>query len=434
MVPRVPQGGSYAGPQTSPQAVSAVYVHVPFCRHRCGYCDFTLIAGRDDLIPAYLKALDREFRLHPADPKTGQTAVSSLFFGGGTPTHPSATELEELFAAVQRRFTFNADAEISIEANPLDLSDEKLARLADSGVNRISLGVQSFHDQHLTMLERDHTVADLKALLPRVQRAFANMSLDLIFGVPGQSLSDWREALHVAIDSGATHLSTYGLTIEPGTAFGVRQRRGELTPMPDELEREQYALAIDELTAAGFRHYEVSNFARPGFECRHNLNYWHGGEYHAYGPGAARYLAMPGCETSTPAEIAATVDKSRVEQGTQVLALRSAVAPPRFCREMNIRSVFGWLARIERGLSPVTMVDELSPETRARELVWIGLRMRDGVDLADVERRTGIAVRQHNAAVIQQQTAAGWLLHEADRIRLTAEGLFLADRITAEYL
>ena len=441
------------GPIDSAAMPRSAYIHVPFCAHRCGYCDFTLIAGRDDLIGDYLRALGREINgpslaamspnagqdsdserggvsppilgmnsthsepgglRHPAqgenakpeEPLTlalspqgrgeGTRELDTLFFGGGTPTHPSCDQLREMFRIVYERFTLAAGAEVSVEANPLDLTDEKIDVLADAGVNRISLGVQSFSTEALTLLERDHSPSDIADVIARLKRRFDNVSLDLIFGVPGQSLEDWRATLRRAISLGPTHVSTYGLTWEQGTAFGTRRDRGELAPIDEELERSQYALAMDELATAGFEHYEISNFARPGYRCRHNEVYWSGDEYWAFGPGAARYL-----------------------NGR---------------RETNIRSVLGWLAKLERGESPVAEAEELEPAHRARELIFLGLRRREGIAREDFLRRTGFALDDIAVSAIQTNTACGWLEETGTHIRLTSEGRFVADRVVAEFL
>ena len=373
----------------------SAYIHVPFCAHRCGYCDFTLIAGRDDLIGDYLRALQREIESAglPAD---SLTEIDTLFFGGGTPTHPSCDQLREMFRIVRSRFQLAVDAEVSVEANPLDLTDEKIAMLADAGVNRISLGIQSFSPDALKLLERDHSPTDIDRVIDRLRRRCTNISLDLIFGVPGQNLHDWQQTLRQAIDQGPQHISTYGLTWEAGTAFGTRRDRGELTPIDEGLERDQYALAIEELEKAGFEQYEISNFAKPGFRCRHNEVYWAGDEYWAFGPGAARYL-----------------------DGR---------------RETNIRSVLGWLARIERGESPVVDAEELEPIHRARELLFLGLRRCDGIESQDFFRRTGLELKEFAADAISDNVSRGWLDSDETGIRLTREGRFVADRVVADFL
>lgn len=371
----------------------SAYIHVPFCAHRCGYCDFTLIAGRDDLIGDYLKALDREMKSIEGD---ARIELDTLFFGGGTPTHPSADQLRNLMSIVFDRFRLMPGAEFSVEANPLDMTDEKIDVLADAGVNRISLGVQSFSPSALTLLERDHSAEDISAVMKRLRRRFANVSLDLIFGVPGETVESWRRSLQHAIDLGPEHISTYGLTWEAGTAFGTRLDRGELVAIDEELEREQYAVAMEELTKAGFEHYEISNFAKPGYSCRHNETYWAGNEYWAFGPGAARYVGAR--------------------------------------RETNIRSVLGWLVRIERGESPVADAEELEPEHRARELIFLGLRRQRGIDRAEFRRQAGFDLDTLVGEAIAANVERGWLENREAGIRLSMEGRFVADRVIADFL
>jgi oxygen-independent coproporphyrinogen-3 oxidase len=223
-----------------------------------------------------------------------------------------------------------------------------------------------------------------------------NLSIDLIFAVPGQSLEDWRQTLMRAIQSEPTHISTYGLTWEQGTAFGTRRDRGELSPVSEDLERDQYALAMDELAGAGFEHYEISNFARPGFHCRHNEVYWSADEYWAFGPGAARYVNGD--------------------------------------RQTNLRSVLGWLSRIEQGHSAVADEEHLEPEHRAREVVFLGLRRRAGISRDDFLRRTGFELDVIAGDAVARNVARGWLQDLGSNIRLTNEGCFFADRVVADFL
>lgn len=371
----------------------AAYVHVPFCAHRCGYCDFTLIAGRDDLVGDYLRALEQEIeRLGPQH----VAPLDSLFFGGGTPTHPAPAELRALFRIVRQRFQPSPSAEISVEANPLDLTDEKIEILTNAGVNRISLGVQSFSRDALKLMERDHTPEAIVDVMQRLRRSIPNISLDLIFGIPGQSLEDWEATLRQAIALQPQHISTYGLTFEQGTAFWTRRERGQLTNVDEELEREQYAMAMDVLKQQGFEHYEISNFAKPGHQCRHNHVYWSGNEYWAFGPGAARYL-----------------------HGR---------------RETNLRSVLGWLGRIERGESPVADTEELVPEHRARELIYLGLRRNAGISRRKFLEQTGFELDAMCAEPLRKQTELGMLEDDGQTIRLSAEGRFVADRVVLEFL
>ena len=373
------------------QQPKSVYIHVPFCRHRCGYCDFTLLAGRDDLIESYLTALEREL-----DSVTDSMELETLFLGGGTPTHLSPTELERLFKLLFDRFRLTADAEFSLEANPADITEERVAVIADAGVNRVSLGVQSFDDSVLKILERDHTAAIVERAVDRLRQRIENLSLDLIFAVPGQTLSLWTETLRRAIALRPVHISTYGLTVEKGTAFWSRRRKGLLPVLPDELEREMYAAAMDELTAAGFEQYEISNFARPGFACRHNEVYWTGQPYLAFGPGAARFL-----------------------DGV---------------RETNHRSVTTWIKRVLAGESPVMESERLDPEEAARERLVIGLRRSVGIDLAEFAEQTGFPVDRLAADAVQRHLTNGLLQRTPTHLRLTREGRFLSDSITVDLL
>ena len=369
----------------------SAYIHVPFCAHRCGYCDFTLVAGRDDLIDAYLEALAIELTKleRPCE-------VDTLFFGGGTPTHLPAPELERLMTLARRWFPPAPGAEICVEANPAGLDDVKIAVLAQAGVNRVSLGVQSFDDAVLKLLERDHRGAEVPAVVERVRRRIPNIGLDLIFGVPGQSFGLWRDTLAQAIALRPTHVSTYGLTFEKGTAFQSRLNKGLLQRCDEEVERQMYALAMDELPRAGFEQYELSNFARPGFRSRHNEVYWAGRPFFGFGPGAARYAAGR--------------------------------------RELNHRSVTTWINRVLAGQSPIAESEELSAEGSARELVMLNLRRGEGIHLAQFREQTGFDFRQLAGEALPRHLRQG-LLEECDgHIRLAREGRFLADTVFAEYV
>ncbi|MFT5094182.1 MAG: oxygen-independent coproporphyrinogen-3 oxidase, partial [Porticoccaceae bacterium] len=276
-------------------APRSLYIHVPFCAHRCGYCDFTLVAGKDYLADQYLEALtleiDRALAAINEDFEFGsQPQLDTVFFGGGTPTQLSAAQLERLCTIVHDRFQLTPETEFSVEANPARMTDDRIAVLADAGVNRISLGVQSFDDATLTMLERDHRRADVFGCVERVRSRISNISLDLIFAVPGQSLPLWESTLQSAVDLSPTHLSTYGLTFEKGTAFWTRREKGELPQATEDLERRMYDLAMERLAASDFHQYEISSFARPGFRCRHNQVYWTGQSYFGFGPGAASLM------------------------------------------------------------------------------------------------------------------------------------------------
>lgn len=369
----------------------AAYIHVPFCAHRCGYCDFTLIARHDDLMEAYLAALERELAQLP-----GRHDVETLFLGGGTPTHLTPAALDRLLHLLQRWFRLTPGGEYSCEANPANFSEAKMDLLAAAGVNRISLGVQSFDPGILQTLERDHSAEQVEAVLHSLRRRFTNISLDLIFGVPGQSLPLWRETLHRALAMATPHLSTYGLTFEKGTTFWGRRLRGVLQPVSDDLERGMYAAAMDELAAAGFAQYELSNFARPGYACRHNQVYWAGGSYFGFGPGAARYI-----------------------QGR---------------RETNHRGVKTWIQRLLTGKSGTQTSEELPPEERARELLALGLRRAEGISRAEFQQQTRFTLESLIGDTVCKYAALGLLEDDGKNVRLTRAGRFVADSIVVDCL
>jgi putative oxygen-independent coproporphyrinogen III oxidase len=369
----------------------AAYVHVPFCRHRCGYCNFTLVAGRDDLIGDYLRAIEIELGAL-GEPRE----VDTLFFGGGTPTHLATQELERLLRIVRDWFPLAVDGEFSVEGNPVDVTDEKISQLAGGGVNRLSLGGQSFEAAKLKLLERDHDAEQLRRAFALARRHLRSVSLDLIFGTPGETLETWQRDLAAAMTLAPDHVSTYGLTFEQGTAFWNRLQAGELATLGDETERAMYELAIDTLSAAGFEHYEVSNFARPGHRCRHNEVYWSGEPYFAVGPGAARY-----------------VDGRR---------------------EINHRSTTTWLKRVLSGESAVAESETLAPEDRAREFLVFALRRLEGIDRGHFAERTGFDVDRLVAKPLEQMVALGLLEDDGRRVKLSREGLLVSDSIWPRFL
>jgi oxygen-independent coproporphyrinogen-3 oxidase len=369
----------------------SAYVHVPFCRHRCGYCNFTLVAGRDDLVDDYLRAVAVELE-SLGEPRE----IDTLFFGGGTPTHLPPAKLRKLGAAARRQFPLTPNYEFTVEANPADLDMAMLDALAECGVNRLSVGGQSFDRAKLLSLERDHTPERLHEALAACKQRFTSVSFDLIFGVPGESPGIWQADLATTLTLAPAHISTYGLTFERGTAFWTRLLRGELARMDEELERSMYAAAIDTLTGAGFEHYEVSNFARPGHRCRHNETYWAGEGYFAVGPGAARYVAGR--------------------------------------REMNHRSTTTWLKRVLAGQSPVAECETLAPADRAREMLVFGLRRLAGVERADFATRSGFEIDALVGEPLARFVEQGLLSDDGRRVRLTHAGLFVSDAIWPHFL
>jgi oxygen-independent coproporphyrinogen-3 oxidase len=369
----------------------AAYIHVPFCAHRCGYCNFTLMAGRGDLVPAYLAAIERELSgLGEPQP------VDTLYFGGGTPTQLSLGQLEVLVRCVQKWHPLAAGGEWTIEANPADLSPAVIDAMAEWGVTRLSIGAQSFAREKLRLLERDHTRQQIIEAVQWAREWNLAVAVDLIFACPGETLASWRNDLCQLVELEPDHVSAYGLTFERGTTFWGRRLRHELDEVDEDLQRQMYELTTEKLTTCGFEHYEVSNFARPGCRSRHNETYWSGDGYFAAGPGAARYV-----------------------NGR---------------RQMNHRSTTTYIRRVLAGESPLADEETLSPERRAREMFVFGLRRLAGVSRREFHARTGFDVNQLFVGPLERFTSLGLLEDAGDRVRLTRDGLLVSDALWPEFL
>ena len=319
----------------------AAYVHIPFCAHKCGYCDFASLAGADHLSERYLDALERELAT------IGQpNEVDTIFVGGGTPTRLDARALARLVAMIRRWFPLATGGEWTVEANPGTLDEEKADVLASGGVNRVSLGAQSFQPALLQALERNHAPEEVARALEWVRPRFPQWSFDLIFGVPGSTPEMWVDDLETALGLGPSHLSCYGLVYEKGTALWKQWQAGQVQPVEEEAERTMYAQTIDRLEGAGLSMYEISNFARPGHESRHNLVYWVNDAYFGVGLGAARYVGG--------------------------------------VRSVNTREMSAYLRRIEAGEPATGPTETLEPEPHARETAVLMLRRTlAGIDRPD---------------------------------------------------
>ena len=369
----------------------AAYVHVPFCAHHCGYCDFAVATGQDHAIDRYIQALDMELaQLRQAQP------VQTLFLGGGTPTYLNSRQLKNLLEVVIRWLPLVANGEFSVEANPGTLDADKIDILAQHGVNRISLGAQSFHPHLLAVLERDHRPDDVVRAMDRIRNRIANVSLDLIFGVPGQTVAEWEADLDRALALQPVHLSTYGLTYEKGTRLWKQQRQGQVQALAEETELAMYLLAMDRLEGAGFEHYEISSFALPGFRCRHNQVYWANEAYFGFGMGAAAYV-----------------------QGR---------------RKLNTRDLQTYLHRALAGNSCVFQSEELPPEEQARETLLLNLRRADGIDREQFRKQTGFDVDELAGGALSRQVELGLLQDDGRRIALTRRGKCVADTVISQIM
>ena len=373
----------------------SAYVHVPFCRHRCGYCNFSVVADRDDLMQRYLAAVDHELEVI-AEKRQGVPIIDTLFVGGGTPTHLPDALLERFLQSLRRRFELADDFEWTMEANPEDITADKLAMMSNFGVNRVSLGVQSFQDRKLAVLERSHSGQSAEVIVQQVAERIPNVSIDLIFAAPGETISNWARDLRTATALPITHVSTYSLTYEKGTSFWTRRRRGDLSAVDESVEITMYDLSRRVLAEAGLTHYEISNFAKPGFRCRHNLAYWRGDGWFAAGPGAAAFI-----------------------DGV---------------RATNHRSTTTYLKRIENGDSAIAESETISAVEAAREGAAFGVRMIDGIDLQQLQSRTGIAIETLYARQLAELQSQGLIDRHGHQIKLTPRGIHFADTVASELL
>ena len=373
--------------------MAGLYLHVPFCKQACHYCDFHFSTSLG-LKSRLVEAIVREAELR-ADYLGPRPTLETIYFGGGTPSLLTGAELAQLFAAIETHFDLAPTAEITLEANPDDLSAAKLAELAASPINRLSIGLQSFHEPHLRLMNRAHTAAESTTAVRRAQDAgFENISIDLIYGVPAPGHHVWESDLANALALRVPHISAYALTIEPGTAFGHRVQKGTFVPPPDEFVATQFETLLAELRRSGYEQYEISNFCQPGRESRHNSNYWRGVPYLGLGPSAHSYDGHH----------------------------------RQFTRANNPQYV---AAVLERGEVPVTR-DDLTPRDRANEYLLTTLRTARGCDLAHLRDALGFDLPAAHAPYLTELQAKGWATLRHEVLTLTDAGKLLADHITLE--
>lgn len=376
-------------------APAGLYVHLPFCRSKCAYCAFSSypVAGCD--VEGYLAALAREIDFYRAQEWCRGRLFDSLFLGGGTPTILSAGQLTELLKRLRASFTLSPGAEISVESNPNTLDLEKLSALRAAGVNRLSLGIQSFADPILQGLGRTHTAAEgARAVALARQAGFSNLSLDLIYGLPGQSPAIFRQTLARAVELRPEHLSVYQLSLDPGSRFAELAAAGRLTLPDEESEAEMAEATVTDLARAGYQRYEISNYARPGHQCRHNLNYWHNRSYLGLGAGAV------GCLSG--------------------LRLRNSGDPEHY-------------GKCWRSARPAWIEAEgLGREAAFRETVIMGLRLLEGVSLTELRDRFALDLREYYGETLERLLARELLELSASHLRLTARALPLANQVLAE--
>jgi oxygen-independent coproporphyrinogen-3 oxidase len=378
---------------------ASLYVHIPFCERKCLYCDFYSVTDTER-VEDFLGALAQEIALQKY--RSDGVDFETVFFGGGTPSLLTPGQVERILSELHSAFRIAADAEITLEANPGTVTGDKLRAFRSLGINRLSIGIQSFHDHELKSLGRIHDKTEAFRCIHSSRAAgFDNISLDLIYSIPGQTLAEWEDNLRITLDLSPQHIAAYSLIIEDGTPLARMVKVGEVRTNPTDLEAEMYERAMELLGAHGYEHYEVSNYARPGFRCRHNGNYWSHVDYLGFGPSAHSFW------------------KGR--DGT------------RGRRWWNVADLPKYLDRVKGGNLPVESEEWVGPKEMLNERIFLGLRS-GGVDLAGVRRDF------HYELATLQGDAVQWLLDEKMAVlegrilQLTSKGFLLCDEICGRLL
>ena len=373
--------------QTKP---TSAYVHIPFCTQICYYCDFSKVFIQNQPVDSYLEHLIEEYNSYDIK------KLRTLYIGGGTPTALSAHQLAFLLEKLTDKLDLSYLEELTIEANPGDLDQEKIAVLNDSPVNRVSLGVQTFNDRMLKQIGRSHLEKDIYENIANLKKAgFDNISIDLIYALPKQTMEDVKTNVAKAIALDIPHMSLYSLILENHTVFMNRMRRGKLPLPKEDLEAEMFEYIIAELEKAGFEHYEISNFSKPGFESRHNLMYWDNAEYYGIGAGASGY-----------------VDGVRYK---------------------NHGPIRHYLQAVEAGNARV-QEEVLSLREKMEEEMFLGLRKKSGVSKKRFEEKFGLSFEDQYGAVVSELTEQGLLVPDRDIVRMTKQGLFLGDTVAEKFI
>ncbi len=389
----------------------ALYLHIPFCLSKCTYCDFNTYEGIEPLIGAYVTALGREIELWGGLLKRAR--VTSVYFGGGTPSYIPPASIESTMAAIRASFDLLPDTEISMEANPGDITPECVESWRSSGMNRLSIGVQSFDDDLLISLGRRHNSREAaEAALVAKSNGFENFSLDLMFGLPGQTFDHWRRSVERCLELEPRHVSLYGLALEPGTPLEADVRLGR-TPLPDpDLAADMYTLAEDRLAAAGFDHYEISNWAKPGYESAHNLAYWKLTPFLGLGAGAHSFVGgRRFSNIKSPRGYTQRLKGSRSPQATS-----------------------DHPAETMRALGVVGAIEPADRSSAMADAMMMGMRLAEGVSHARFEERFGVPLADAYADAIEEMSAAGLIVHDDAGIRLTRRGRLLGNEVFGRFV
>ena len=379
--------------------MTSLYIHIPFCERKCLYCDFYSVTDTER-VEDFLGALAQEIALQKY--RSGEVVFGTVFFGGGTPSLQTPAQVERILSELHTAFRIAPDAEITLEANPGTVTGEKLRAFSSLGINRLSIGIQSFHDHDLKALGRIHDRAEAFRCVDLARAAgFDNISLDLIYSIPEQTLAEWEDNLRIAVDLAPQHIAAYSLIVEDGTPLAQMVGAGEVRMNSTDLEAEMYERAMERLGAHGYEHYEVSNYALPGFRCRHNGNYWSHIDYLGFGPSAHSFW-----------------------KGSDGTSGR---------RWWNVADLSTYLDRLKGGILPVDSEEQVGLKEMLNERIFLGLRS-SGVDLSELRRDLGYDLKTKQAGTVQRLLEGQMALLDGDALRLTPKGFLLCDEICGRLL
>ncbi len=369
--------------------MSGIYIHIPFCKQACHYCDFhfsTSLKKKGELV----NALCKELVLRKSE-LIGE--VETIYFGGGTPSLLSSEEMQQIFETIYSNFTVSENPEITLEANPDDLSKEQIHKFTNSQINRLSIGIQSFFEEDLKLMNRAHNATEALESIKEAKQYFENISIDLIYGIPGMSSERWQENLEIALKLDVPHLSCYALTVEPKTALKKFIEKGIVPPVDEEVAKQHYEILLREAEKAGLENYEFSNFGKPGFHSRNNTAYWEGKPYLGIGPSAHSY------------------------DGTS--------------RSWNVANNTKYIKSIEAGILP-SETEILSKEDKYNEYIMTGLRTKKGVSLEKVESEFGKNYFDYLMKQAENPLKNEFLILESNTLKISKKGKFLSDGIAAD--
>ncbi len=364
-----------------------LYIHIPFCYKKCSYCDFVSFGGRQDLLPPYLHALKQEAK------KIKGTDIDTVFIGGGTPSLMDTAQIEDLCTFLHKNFNIKTDAEFTMEANPQSLTFDKVIAAKNGGVNRFSVGAQSLSDSVLNYLGRSHTLKQFEDAIENIKKAnIKNFNLDLIFALPNQTLEMWRKTLNKAVNYGSTHISCYSLIVDENTPLGASYKRGEISLPDEETERQMYKAINDVLAKNGIYQYEVSNYAKKGYECKHNIKYWQANEY--IGLGCAAHSYFNGVRYNNTLNLNDYINQNDIVINKEILTKKDM----------------------------------------QEEFVFLGLRMNTGIDLSEYKKRFNIDFISEHKKAIQKLKQLNLIDFNEINLFLTEKGMDLCDSVVLELI